>query len=141
VHLVLLPNRYHQDTWDSWDELSDESKVHWTALGWAEGNWETGVGFVPTETKDWAELNEEEQRSAVALDFTQEKWDGVVPSEKNLWDVLPGDDRINWETLGWSSENWDTGTSPIEELGWVELGEEQRSAALALGFDQDQWDL
>jgi hypothetical protein len=61
-------------------------------------------------------------------------------SEKTDWDLLPGEDRQNWETLGWNLTNWEAGTAPIEELGWEELTDEQRSAALALSFDQKRWD-
>jgi hypothetical protein len=54
--------------------------------------------------------------------------------------LLPGVDRQNWVTLGWNLSIWEAGTAPIEELGWEELTDEQRSAALALSFDQKRWD-
>ena len=55
-----------------------------------------------------------------------------------IWETLPDTLRSEWERLGWGRDSFDghVPPPPSEDLQWGELLEEQRDAAVALGYTQ-----
>jgi hypothetical protein len=56
------------------------------------------------------------------------------------WGDLSDEDRVMWETLGWSADNWESGDVETEGMAWNDLSADQKQAALQLSFDEDLWD-
>jgi hypothetical protein len=78
--------------WDKyeWDRIPDTFKEHWMVMGWDESMWNTG-GKASTDNMSWSELSGDQQSSATALGYTQDRWDNSVPITVilTLYNALP----------------------------------------------------
>ena len=57
------------------------------------------------------------------------------------WDELFDPEKKAFETLGWSSANWNSGNAASASKDWSELTSNERNAAQALGYNEKNWDV
>lgn len=57
------------------------------------------------------------------------------------WDELFDPEKKAFETLGWSSENWNSGSAASASKDWSELTSNERNAAQSLGYNEKNWDV
>jgi len=61
-----------------------------------------------------------------------------IKRRKN-WEDMGPSVQSSWKKLGWSQSNWG-GTSSTDDKAWAQLSEEQKEAAMSLGYTNDVWD-
>jgi hypothetical protein len=73
-----------------WDRIPNQFKEHWMVMGWDEAMWNAG-GKASTDNMSWSELSRDQQNSATALGYTQDRWDNSIPITVilTLYDALP----------------------------------------------------
>jgi hypothetical protein len=57
------------------------------------------------------------------------------------WDELSDPEKKAFETLGWSSDNWNSGNAASSSKDWSDLTRNERNAAQALGYNEKNWDV
>lgn len=59
-----------------------------------------------------------------------------------VWVDMPFDVQAHWRELGWTPSSWHDLTDPpvSASLGFTQLSADERAAARALGYDEEQWD-
>jgi hypothetical protein len=133
------------------------------ALGYTRSSWNNGLS-IPTESKDWNELNADEKEAANVLGYDQQKWDGnsISSSSSSSNSLSPQDDRPEVDNyyddydfeelpsavklaaldLGYTQSVWDGGGRiPADEKDWDELSSMERAAATVLGYTKEKWDI
>jgi len=56
------------------------------------------------------------------------------------WAELPPDIQIDYALLGFNENMWDNAIAPeYEDYDWIELSDEQRDAALSIGYTEAMW--
>ena len=73
-----------------WDRIPNQFKEHWMVMGWDEAMWNAG-GKASTDNMSWSELSKDQQNSATALGYTQDRWDNSIPITVilTLYNVAP----------------------------------------------------
>jgi len=64
-------------------------------------------------------------------------WNGLA------WKELAPTERMSFAMLDWTKEKWDTDSKDVESWynrSWKQLDDNQKTAALRLGFSQPTWD-
>ena len=127
------------DVWNnySWAELNDAQRYAAKVLGYNQILWDIGAQTTTSEL-DWNDMTAEQEDAAMLLGWDEESWNAdssdvdedqdededeevYIPAASAGMVAMGGDDV--WNNYSWS-----------------ELNEEQRNAAILLGFTQDMWD-
>jgi ribosome recycling factor len=117
-----------------WKALPPTAQELYVRLGWSEADWEDDSAVVATEGLSWDALSAEQQEAASNLGFRANTW--------NTWADLSEDAKVQWETLGWTAENWNNGFEDevvSEASSWADLSDKEKDAAKQLGYDSDNW--
>ena len=76
-----------------WDRIPNQFKEHWMVMGWDEPMWNAGTsgGKPSTDNMSWSALSRDQQNSATALGYTQDRWDNSIPITVilTLYNVAP----------------------------------------------------
>jgi hypothetical protein len=149
------PRRNHFQSY-TWGDLTfDGLDLTVADLGWTRSSWEELEPPPPSESASWKDLAEGERSAASELCYFRENWDGMdmtpnagpfpYPKVKQRyveWDSLPSDVRLMArKSLFYNKTSWNVlGTAPIENRGWRELTDYQKSDAILIGFYERTWD-
>ena len=124
-------------------------------MGWTQSSWEDLEPPPPSESTSWKDLDEWERSAASELCYFRENWDGMdmtpnagpfpYPKVKQRyveWDSLPSDVRLMArKSLLYNKTSWNVlGTALVENRGWGELTDYQKSDAILIGFYERTWD-
>ena len=141
-------NHYRAKTWD--DLLLVESQDSYRELGWTRLLW-TGVGRVPaSERKYWKDLTPNERMAANRLCYFEETWDNIfdmTPNASYFPYPLPMFRLHPWSELSMSVAGWaramyneTSWNSFTENRSFDDLSDDERQAALEIGFVGSAWD-
>ena len=118
------------DEWD-WEELPSKVVKAATVLGYTPTIWDDDDRDDPSAfEKCWKELTSEEREAAKALGYTENSWN---ENEDNH------DDEEKEESPPPAVASHHEDEEPIYDMYWDELKDEQRKAALALGYNDAVW--
>merc|ERR1712238_183132 len=154
---------YTQEIWDTegalpvetfdkmWDQLTMEQRLSATMLfGYTEDPWNTDdpdweeevvdqkyLKITAMNDKEWSELSEELQQSAILLGFDQKTWDnsdqedGPAPPPTTLqnWTELSDTQQDAAMSLGWTEQLWCDATDDATTVSEDMMGDE--------GYDPD----
>ncbi|KAL7546468.1 hypothetical protein ACHAWF_009800 [Thalassiosira exigua] len=113
-------------------------------LGYQEVTWNVH-GLAPIEKKGWTALTSNERDAASVLGFVQGTWDCFINHYQQYeWDELAAKGvQEHYRQLGWTQEFWehDVDGVPYTEARWWDLlTENEKKAANALCYFEDNWD-
>lgn len=159
---------FDQPTWDCWvnhyegywwDEIqypTVDLQEKMRKLDYNQKNWDKGPS--PSWTnRYWNGLGDEYKSEMEQLCYNKLLWDAepmdqwsfyVSPDEmvepairQTPWDSIGATSQGHAQVLGYDKATWNRpGTADVEDQSWFELTDEQRAAAVQLGFEQTTWD-
>lgn len=115
------------DEWE-WEELPSKIVKAAKILGYTQTIWDEDREVdISAFEKDWKELTSEERDAAKVLGYTDNSWNETEEEKKEESPSPAVVSHHEDDTL-------------IDDMDWGELTDEQRKAALALGYNEVNWD-